>query len=190
MSKYKVERPGHLVEIERIDEQTRVSDLPSAATAHEAPKLLFSCPSFPRSLLLERAEGSKVTLGVDDLFYGGGTESADQLVFEVCDAHVEAQPFHIEASEVGAEARPLEPAPEVAFLSGVTETREADVKPLRAEQIQEPPYGLRTPNGHNRNALGVKIPTAALSERFERAPVADPLNEHDRARAAACGRGR
>ena len=33
MSKYQVERPGHLGSIERIDEQTRVSDLPSATLA-------------------------------------------------------------------------------------------------------------------------------------------------------------
>jgi hypothetical protein len=182
MSKDEVKRPRHSVEIERIDEQARVSDLPAAAAAHEAPKLLFCCPSLPRRLLLQGAEGSKVTLRVDDLLHGGGTESADQLVLQICVAHVEAQPFHVDASEVGAEARPLEPAPEVALLSGVTETREADVKPQWAEPIQELPYGLRTPNGHNRNALGVKLPTAALGECFERALVADPFYEHNRAR--------
>ena len=31
MSKYQVKRPRHLGEIERIDEQTRVFDLPAAA---------------------------------------------------------------------------------------------------------------------------------------------------------------
>ncbi len=80
MSKYQVKRPRHLGEIKRLDEQTRVADLPSAAAAHEAPKLLFSGPSLPRSLLLEGAEGSKLFLSVNDLFHGGGTKSADQLV--------------------------------------------------------------------------------------------------------------
>jgi hypothetical protein len=185
MSKYKVKRPRHVGQIQRIDEQTRVSDLPAAAAAHEAPKLLLSRSSLPRRLLLEGAEGSKVTLSLDDPFHGGGTESADQLVLQVCDAHVETQPFHIDATEVGAEARPLKTAPEVALLCSVTETRQPDVKPLGAEQIQEATYRLRTPNWHNRNALSVKIPITALSERLQCNLIADPLNEHDRTRADA-----
>jgi hypothetical protein len=176
-----------LSEVKRLDEETRVSDLPAPAAAHEAPKLLLRAPSLPRRLLLEGAEGSKLSLSVDDLFYGGGTQSTDQLVLEVCDAHVETESFHLSASEVGAEASPLETAPELALLCGVTETRQPDVKPLRAEQIQEPCYGLRAPNWHNRNALSVKISTTALSERFERALVADPFNENDRTRVGACG---
>jgi hypothetical protein len=58
---------------------------------------------------------------------------------------------------------PLETALEVALLCGVTEARQFDVKPLRAEQIQEASDVLRTPNWHNGNALSVKIPTTALS---------------------------
>ena len=146
MSKYQVERPRHLGEIERIDEQARVSDLPAAAAAHEAPKLLLGSPTLPRRLLLESAERSKVPLSLGDPFHGGSAERADQLVLQICDAHEETQPFHLDASEVGAEARPLETAPEVAFLPGVTETGEPDVKPHGAKQIHEPSYGLRTPN--------------------------------------------
>ncbi len=187
VGKYQVERPWYPSEIERIDEQARVADLPAAAAAHEAPKLLLSRPSSPRRLLLEGAEGSEVSLSVHDLFHGGGAERADQLVLQVCDADVEAQPFHLAASEVRAEAGPLETATEVALLSGVAETRQPDVKPLRAEQVQEPSNGLRAPNWHDGNALSVKIPTTALSERFERALVADPFNEHDRTRVDACG---
>ena len=56
MSKYLVKRPRHLGELKRLDEQARVSDLPPAAAAHEAPKLLLVGPSLPRSLLLEGAE--------------------------------------------------------------------------------------------------------------------------------------
>ena len=168
MSKYQVKGPRHLGEVKRVDEQPRVSDLAAAAAAHEAPKLLLDRPSLPRRLFLEGAEGSKVSLAVDHVFHGSDTESADQLVLEICDAHVETQPFHVDASEVGAEAGLLETAPEVALLSGVTETRQPDVKSLRAEPIQKPSYGLCTPNRHNENALSVKIPTMALSERFER----------------------
>ncbi len=180
MSEHQVERTRHLGEIERLDEQARVPDLAAAAAAHEAPKLLLGGPSLPRGLLLEGAEGSKVSESVDDLFHGGGTESADQLVLEVCDAHVETESFHLGASEVGAETGSLETSLELALLCGVTETREPDVEPLRAELIQEPSDGLRTSDRHNGNALGVELPATALCERFDRVLVADPFDEHDR----------
>ena len=187
MSKYEVERPRDSGQIKRLDEQTRVPDLPAAPAAHEAPKLLLIGPSLPRRLLLEGAEGSKLSLSVNDLFHGRGTEATDQLVLQVCDAHVETECFQIGASEVGPEAGPLECALEVALLSGITEARQADVQPLGAEQIQKPSDGLRTPDGHNGNALSVEIATTALSERFERALVADPFDEHDCTRVDACG---
>jgi len=190
MSKYQVKRPGHLGEIERLDEQAPVADLASAAAAHEAPKLFLVAPALPGRLLLQGAEGAELSLSVNDLFHGRDTESADQLVLQICDAHVETDSFHVGAREVGAEARLFEAALELALLRGVTETRQPEVKPLRAEQIEEPSYGLGTSNWHNGNAFGVKIPTAARSERFERAPVADPFNEHDRIRVGACGERR
>jgi hypothetical protein len=187
MGKHPVKRPRHLGEIKRLDEQTRVSDLPAAAAAHEAPKLLLGGPSLPCRLLLESAEGSKVSLCVDDLFHGGGAESADQLVLQVCHAHVEAQPFHLDASEVGAEAGPLEATPEVALLSGVTETSQPDAEPVRAEHVQKSSDRLRASDRHHGNALGHKVPTMALGERLERGPVADPFDEHDRTSLGACG---
>jgi hypothetical protein len=176
-----------LFEIKRLDEQTRISDLPPAAAAHEAPKLLLRGPPLPRGLLLEGAEGSKLALRVGDPFHGGGTERAEQLLLQVCDAHVETESFHTGASEVGAEAGPLETALELALLGGVAQTSQPDVEPLRAEQIQEAANGLRTPNRHDENALGVEIPTTALGERFERDLVADPFDEHDRTRIE-CGK--
>ena len=133
----------------------------------------------PRRLLLERPERAKVALSVDDLFDGGGTDGADQLVLQIWDAHVETESFHVGASEVGPEAGPLETALEVALLCGVTEARQPEVQPVRTEPIQEPSDGLGTPKGDNGNALGVKIPTTALSQRFERALVADPFDKHD-----------
>ena len=187
MGEYLVKRPRHLGELKRLDEQTRVSDLPPPAAAHEAPKLLLVSPALPGSLLLEGAEGPKLTLGVNDPFHGGGTESADQLFLQVCVARVETQLFHIDARKMGAEAGPLKTAPEGALLCGVIETRQPDVEPLRAEHIQEPFYGLRTPNWHNGNPLSVKIPATATSERFERALVAEPFNQHYRTRSDACG---
>jgi hypothetical protein len=89
----------------------------------------------PRRLLLEGAKGSKVSLSFNDLFHGGRTESADQLVLQVCDAHVETESFHSGAREVGAETGPFETALELALLCGVAEARQAHVRPLRAEEI-------------------------------------------------------
>lgn len=163
MSKYEVERPRHAGEIERVDEEACVLDLPAAAGAHEAPKLCLDGPRFLSRLLLEGAEGFDLSLSVDDLFHGGGTESADQLVFQVCDAHVEPQSFHLASSEVGAEAGPLESAPEVVLLGGVTETGEPDVEALRAEQRQEPSNGLRAPDRDNGDALSGEIATRSAS---------------------------
>ena len=95
----------------------------------------------------ECSERCQVTLGVDDPFHGGGTEGADQLVLEVRHAYVETESFHLGASEVGADAGPLEAASEVAFLGGVTQTRQSDVGPVRAEQVQEASDVLRAPIG-------------------------------------------
>jgi hypothetical protein len=188
MSKHSIERPRHLREIERTDKKARVPDLPTAAAAHEASELLLDGSALPRRLLLEGAKGSEVTIGVDDLFHRGGAESTDQLVLEICDAHVETQALQVDAREVGAETGPLEPAPELALLCGVTETRHPDVEPLRAVPVQESSDRLRAADRHDGNALGVEIPTAALSECFERTLVADPFDEHDRSQVDAFGR--
>ena len=144
--------------------------------------------SSPRRLLLKSAERAELALSVHHLLHGGGTESADELVLEVGDTHVEPEPFHVGASEVGAEACAFEATSEVALLGGVTETSQPDVEPLRAEQIEVPPYGLRTADRHDGNALGAEIATAALGERFDRMLIADPFDEHDRTRLDARGR--
>ena len=70
-------------------------------------------------------------------------------------------------------------AAEVAFLSLVAEARQLHVESLRAESMQEPPDRLRAPDRHDGDALGVEVAAAALGERFERALVAEPFDEHD-----------
>src|SRR6266542_3095658 len=127
MSKYKVKRPRHMGEIKRIDEQTRIVDLPAAAAAHEAPKLLLVRPSSPRRLLLEGAERCKVSLSVNELFDGGRTESADQLVLQVGDAHEKTMSFHRGGSGVGAGPAPPAPPREAPPLGGIAEARQSDV---------------------------------------------------------------
>src|SRR5256714_12314747 len=80
-------------------------------------------------------------------FDGSRTESTDQLVLQVCNTDVETQPFHVDASEVGAEAGPLETAPEHLLLALVTETCQRRVRPFGDEPGQEAPDRLRTPIG-------------------------------------------
>lgn len=172
MSEYPVERSRHPGEIQRIDEQPRVADLSAAAAAHETPKLLLGVSTSPGGLLLQCAKRSKITLSVEDLFHADGTQSADQLVLQVCRAHVEPQPFHVDVGELGAETGPLEAALEVALLAGVADTGQPDAQSPRAEQLQELSDGLRAADWHNRNPLGMKVATTALSQRIQRALVA------------------
>jgi hypothetical protein len=78
-------------------------------------------------LSLEGTKRFEFALGFDDPFDGGYTERANQLVLQVGDAYVETEALHIGAFQLGADAGPLEPAPEVALLAGVTEARESEV---------------------------------------------------------------
>jgi hypothetical protein len=185
MSKRTNEGPRHFCEIQRVDEQARVLDLPTAAAAHESPKLLLLRPSLVRSLLLESAERSELPRSGDDLFNGGGTERADQLVLQVCNAHVETERFHAGATQVRAESGALETAPEVTLFCGVAQARQSDVPARRTEQNQTASDVLRAAHWHDGNALRVKISTTARGERFQRDLVADPFNEHDRTQVNA-----
>jgi hypothetical protein len=189
MSKHTIERPRHAREIQRVNEQPRVSDLAAAVGADEASKLRLAAPSLPGRLLLERAERSKLALGLDDPFHTGGTKAADQLVLQVGDAHVEAECFHLGATEVGAEAGPLQTTPEVALLTGVTQARQPEGQAPRTEQLQEVSDVPRAAHWDDGNALSGKIPTTALSERLERRLVAAPLNKQHRPRVDAGGQG-
>ncbi len=179
MGEHTVERPRHAPELERHDEQAGVADLPPRAAAQVAPELLFDWPSSPLGLLLQCAERSEVTLCLDDLFHRCGAKCADQLVLEVCLAHVEPQPFHVTTREVGAEPGTLEPAAEIAFLFCVAEAGQLHVESLRAESMQEPPDRVRASDRHDGDTLGVEVAAAALGERFDRALVAETFDEHD-----------
>jgi hypothetical protein len=180
MSKQTIERPRHAGELQRVDQQPRVADLAAAVGADEAPKLRLAAASLPGRLPLEGVERAKLTLSLDDLFHTGGTKAADQLVLQVGNAHIEPECLHLGATEVGAKAGPLQTAPEVALLAGVTQTRQPDVQAPRTEQLQEASDVPRTAHWHHGNALSGKLSTTALSERLERDLVACPLNQHDR----------
>lgn len=181
-----VERPRHLVVAERLDEEPRVADLSTPAAAHEAPELVLGGSALPLRLLLQGAESTKVSVRLDDLLNRGDAESANQLLLEIGDAHVETKPFHVAACEFGAEPSTLETAAEVAFLFCVAEAGQLQVESLRPESMQVSPDRLCAPDRHDGDALCVEVPTAALGERFDRMLVADPFDEHDGTRLLHC----
>ena len=152
-------------------------DLTAALRSDEAVELLLDRPSPPRRLLLEGAERSKLTLGVDQLLHGCGAERADQLVLQVGDADVEAEPFHIGASELAAEADSLKSALEVPLLRDVTEAGQPDVEPLWAEPVDEASNRARLPSARSQCLPRPGLDRAALGQRFEGAPVTVPLDE-------------
>jgi hypothetical protein len=157
-----VQRPWHVAEIERVDEQARVLDLPAATCAHETPKLGFGGQSSPGGLVLQGAERSQLSIGIDNLFDGRGSKGADQLVLEVRVADVEAKAFRLGAAEMSPQARPLEGAPEVVLLRGVADARQSDVQPPRAESFEGVSNPLGSADRHNDNALGGELPPTAL----------------------------
>ena len=78
----------------------------------------------PRRLHLERAEGLKVSVRLDDAFHRGGAVGANELVFQVSDADVEAQPLHVGEGEVRAQAGPFEAASEFVLFLDIAEARQ------------------------------------------------------------------
>jgi hypothetical protein len=163
MGKDSVQRPRHMFQIQGVDERGPGLDLSARMRAQEAPQLLLMSPSAPLGLILESPKRLEIALSVEDLFHGGGTKGPDQLVLKVGDADVEAEPFHSVASEAGAKAGAFEPAPEVIFLGGVTQTSQANIKPVRAEAIQEGSDVRRTSNRHDADALGIEVATTTHS---------------------------
>jgi hypothetical protein len=91
-------------------------------------------------------------LSPDDLLDRGVAKSADQLIFQVGGAHVEAKRLHIGAGHPEAEPGPLDSAPEAAFRTGVTQASYPDADPVRAQQIQEAARVGRTAHRHDGDA--------------------------------------
>ena len=83
MSEHAVERPRHPVEVERLDEEAGVADLPPAARAEEPPQLVVEWPAAPLRLLLQRSERAEVAVQLDDVLDDVRAERADQLVLEI-----------------------------------------------------------------------------------------------------------
>jgi hypothetical protein len=124
---------------------------------------------------LQGAERVQAPVLGEELLERIGSERANQLVLEVGDADVEAEPRHVGArqrcAEIGALERPLEDA----LLTGVAEP--GDAHAVKAAQVRADRVGAA--HRHDLDALGCEVAAAPRGERFEGDPVADPLDEHD-----------
>ena len=130
VGEHAVEWPRDAREVERLDEQPCVADL---AIRHEAAQLLLEGARAVGLLLLVRAERAQLAVRLEDRLDQGRAERADELVLEVELAHVETERLHARASQVGAEPRSLEAAPELALLAGVAEAGQREVEPVGPE---------------------------------------------------------
>ena len=66
MREHAVEWGRDLVQIQLLDQEPCVTDLPAAAAPHEPAELLLRWTSAPLGLLLQGAEGAEVTVRLDD----------------------------------------------------------------------------------------------------------------------------
>jgi hypothetical protein len=173
------EWPRYARRIERVDEQARVTDLPAVGAPHEASQLRFDSPPAPRGLLLEGAEGSEVALGVDDGFDGGGAETADQLVFQIRDADVEAEAFHLGPREARAETRIFKSAPEDGLFACIAQSGDREAGALGSEVCEELSDAVGTADRKDPHALGSKVRTAARRQRLEGDLVAHSFDGDD-----------
>lgn len=181
MSEGPVEWSRYPCRVQRVDQESRVANVPAIGATQEAVQLAVDPPPSPRRLLLEGPERAEVALRLEHRFDGGGADGANQLVLEVCNTHVEPQPFHVEAAEPRAEASPLQAAAEHVLLAHVTETGQPQVQPLGAKPSQEAAYRVCSADRHDQNTFVLEIATTARSEGLERDLVTDSFDEHDRA---------
>ena len=159
-----------------------VVDLAAGPGAHEASQLLLPGPVALRGLAAEGAERPELALPGDEPLDRGGAEGADQLVFQVGDAHVEAEPFGVVAGQHGAEARAGQAAPEVSLLPLVAQAGQPGAQPARAEQVEKVPDVRGAAHRHHEDAFLPQVPAAARGQRLDGGLVAHPLDQDDRAR--------
>src|SRR5687767_1072231 len=87
MSKQAIERTRHVREVQRVDQQPPVADLPAGSRTHEAVELRGRGLTPVCRLPLEDAERTELAFGIENLLDSGRAEGADQLVLEVDDTY-------------------------------------------------------------------------------------------------------
>jgi hypothetical protein len=109
------------VQIDRPGEQARVPELAPGAAAQESPQLCPGGPTAPLRLPLQAAERAEISLRVNERLDPGGADRADQLVFQILDADVEAQSLHVGPRPGRADTGAGQTAPDDVLLVDVAQ---------------------------------------------------------------------
>ena len=173
-----VEWSRDMVEVERLDEEAGVPDLAPSAAAQEPVKLLLGGAIAPRRHLLERPKPVEIVVGPKDLLDPRRTERAYQLLFQIGDAHEEAEPLHVRARELGAETGALQCPSEDRLLAGIAKTREPRAIPACTEVLEELPDAMCASEAFDANARWREVDAAPLGKRFDRDLVTLPFDDH------------
>ena len=90
---------------------------------------------------------TRAPLRLDDLLHSVHAGGANELVLEILDADVEAEPLHVGPRETGAEPGALERATEHRLLTGVDEAREPTSSPCGPYRSRKAPMACAPPIG-------------------------------------------
>jgi hypothetical protein len=184
MCEHTVERSRYAGEVERLDEESPVPDLP---VRHEAPELLLVRAVTMRFLLLVGTERPELAVLGEDALDGVGAEGADELVLQVGVAHEEPETLHGFSRQVRAEPSTLESAAEGVLLARVAESGEPHVPSLGREAREEGAERLCAADRHDGDTLGVEVVSTQLGDRDEGCSIAQALHEHEGARFGEVG---
>ena len=180
MCENSVEWSRDAVEIERVDEDAGVADLAAPAAAHEPAQLFLDGTAAPSRHLLEGPEATEIIVAAQEFFDGRCTERANQLILQIRDAHVEAEPFHLGAREVRAETGALERSPKDPLLACIVEAREPESMRWSTELGQEASDAVRASEPNDLDAGRREVDPAAPGQCFDRDLVAQAFNNHNR----------
>jgi hypothetical protein len=92
---YGVEWLRHAVEVDRVDQQPRVTELAIRARAQEAPQLCFPGLPPPRGLPLHGAKRAEIAVRAEKLLGQRGAGRPDELFFQILLADMKAHPLQV-----------------------------------------------------------------------------------------------
>lgn len=187
VAKHPIERSGYPAEIQRLHQQSAVSDLPAGASSHEAPELLIDSPTSPGRLRLKRAESAELSFGLEDLLYGVRSDGTDELGFEIRITNEEAKLLHTDAGQVRTESGTLEVAPSFDLFAGVTQSGQFHIEPARTQHTEEMTESCCAANRNNGHPLRIEIPADAPGQRFNSHLVAAAFHQYHRSRSRTGG---
>jgi hypothetical protein len=175
MREQQVQRSRNAVEVERLDHQRRVSDLPGTAS-EEAPKLSLDRSVVPLRLLLEGSERRELSARLEHRLDAGGAERPDQLALEIGLADEEAERLEVLARAGRPDAPALERPSEWHKLANVAKTRRSHAV---REIAQEPADRVGSSDRQDLHILGGEVAPEPTRERLDRSLVARAFDEYD-----------